>query len=226
MSILRCDSRVSRPRVPLAALAVRNVPSSVTRIGRRAARPDTSRLMVGEGLKPPVRITPARFGKPSAWCASSRPSSTSLRSPGVMTTAPGWSRSSRCSTLIAPTSTSRTSRESSVSSPPMSVAPTASASSRSVGANSSESSGIAQTGTCPQAMWDRIASSSVAAARLTTHATTCAWFAAISVCAISATSRIWSGVRFRPLTTSTVGAPRLAAIRALYASSVGPATSV
>ena len=62
--------------------------------------------------------------------------------------------------------------------------------------------------------------------RLATTATTWAWLACISVTTTSATWAITAGLRCPPLTTSTTGAPRFAAMRALYASSVGPATSV
>ena len=66
----------------------------------------------------------------------------------------------------------------------------------------------------------------VGVAPLASTPTVVAWLWAISAVAMSATWTTSSGERPNALTTSSTGAPRLAATRALKVSSVGPATSV
>ena len=80
-------------------------------------------------------------GNPSAAWALATASTTSERSPGVMTAIPSPSRSSTWSAVIPATTTPITSRSRSDASPLTGVPFTASSSSATVGADSSGSSG-------------------------------------------------------------------------------------
>ncbi len=80
-------------------------------------------------------------GKPSAAWALATASTTSERSPGVMTAMPSLSRSRTWSAVIPATSTPMTSRSRRDSSPLTGVPLTAFSSSATVGADSSGSSG-------------------------------------------------------------------------------------
>ena len=96
-----------------------------------------------------------------------------------------------------------------------------------VGAMRNGSSGTVHTGrslTAANSAW--MASSSEGTHRLATTPRTCAWLASSSETHTSLSWRTPAGERPLPERTRSTGAPRFAAIRALYASSVGPATSV
>ena len=110
-------------------------------IGSRSPSPDTSDAIDGCSSSPPLRMTQDSDGKPSAAWALTTASTTSERSPGVMTATPSFSRSSTCSAVMPATSTSIASRDSSAGSPPMTVPSTASCNSATEGATSSGSSG-------------------------------------------------------------------------------------
>ena len=117
VSILRCEVAVTRPRADATRLAVSNVPKSVAMIGSRRPSPDTSEAIDGCSSSPPLRMTQDSDGKPSAAWALTTASTTSERSPGVMTATPSFSRSSTCSAVMPATSTSIASRVSSAGSP-------------------------------------------------------------------------------------------------------------
>ena len=118
--------------------------------------------------------------------------------------------------VIAAMTTPRASRLSRASSPRSNVPSIASRMPPTVGATSSGLSGIAHTGTSVL-----IAVSAPSSARFTTTASRLAWASASSGMLSSAICRISSGVRprdssmLRPVSTSSTGAPRLAAMRAL-----------
>ena len=151
----------------------------------------------------------------------------SVRSLGAMTVTSGPSRASTLGRLIAATTSPRLSRSIHDSLPRTSRAPIASARARKLGAERSEFSGIAAvTGKGRVPSTARTSSRSAGSTRLATTATVWAWLARSSVMALSAATRIWSGVRSRPCTTSTTAEPRLAATRALKDSSVPVETSV
>ena len=226
VSTLRWESLVTRPRADAAALAERKVPRSVWMIGTLGSRSAMRRLTASGGRKPPLRMMPASDGKFLAVCAVRRPSRTSVRSPGVMTTAPSASLSSRFSKFMAPTRTSSTSRPRSASSPRSRRPPTAPMSCPTVGATRKGSSGMVQTGSVSPANSARMASRSSGKQRFATTPMTCAWLDWSSETETSLICRIPAGERSLPESTSSTGAPRLAAIRALKASSVGPVTSV
>ena len=88
VSILRCEPAVTRPRVDATRLAVSKVPNGVVMIGSRRPRPDTSDSIDGCSSRPPLRITQDSDGKPSAAWALTTASTTSERSPGVITPTP------------------------------------------------------------------------------------------------------------------------------------------
>ncbi len=225
VSSLRCEPVLSMPRVSAARDDVANVPRLVVMIGSRWPSPSTSRVTCGAGVKPPLRMMAESEGNVGAACAETSPRITSDRSPGVITTAPSWMRSSRCSMLIAPTMTPSASRASSAGSPAVRSPSTAVMSSPTVGAESNGISGMVNTGRSPS----RACATSVSSSglqRLATTATTLACPACSSAMATSEICRISSGVRSRPRTTRMTGEPRLAATRALKASSLGLATSV
>ena len=141
VSILRCEVAVTRPRASATALAVSNVPKSVATIGSRSPRPVTSFAIDRCRAIPPLRMIADSDGNPSAAWALATASTTSERSPGVITAAPSVSRSTTCSAVMPATSTPITSRASSDSSPCTSVPATAPHRSPTVGATSSGSSG-------------------------------------------------------------------------------------
>ena len=82
-----------------------------------ACSPSISRAIAGCGRRPPFMMIPASDGKPSASWAFTRPSSTSDRSPGAITTMPSESRSRMCSAVMPPTMTRSASRCSNSGSP-------------------------------------------------------------------------------------------------------------
>ena len=125
VSILRCDDAVTRPRVAATLLAVSNVPKVVAMMGSRWPSPATSVAIDGCSSSPPLRMMHDSDGKPSAAWALTTASTTSERSPGVMTATPSVSRSSTCSAVMPATSTSITSRLSSSGSPLTTVPSTA-----------------------------------------------------------------------------------------------------
>ena len=102
-----CSRRcaVTRPRVVATALAVSKVSSSVAMIGSRKPTPVTSRAISRCSGSPPLRMMVASDGKPSAAWALATASTTSERSPGVITAAPSCSRSRTCSAVIPATIT-------------------------------------------------------------------------------------------------------------------------
>ena len=86
-------------------------------MGSRRPSPATRAAIDGCSSSPPLRMTRDNDGNPSAAWALTTASTTSERSPGVMTAMPSRSRSSTCSAVIPATSTPITSRSSSSSSP-------------------------------------------------------------------------------------------------------------
>ncbi len=146
VSTLRCESTVRRPRTFAAADAERKVPRPVWMIGTDGSMSSSRRETCSGGYTPPLRMIPASDGNDLAVCATSSPRRTSVRSPGVMTTAPSTSFSRRFSNVIAPTSTSNTSRPSRVSSPLTSCPPTAFINCPTVGAVRNGSVGTVHTG--------------------------------------------------------------------------------
>ena len=139
----------------------------------------------------------------------------------------GRSRVSTLGRLIAATISPCDSRSSQESVPSTSSASTAAAWARTVGADSTGLSGTAATttsGSWASAAW--VSTSWSDAVRLAITATVWAWCRRSSAMATSAVERTSSGERSRPCTTSTTGAPRLAAIRALTVSSVPVEMSV
>ncbi len=178
---------------------------------------------------------PAIDGKVSDCCASSVPTTTSDRSPGITRIPPSMRRSSTCSIDMPATTVPSDSRWSSSGSPRSSSASVARKSVPTLGALSSASSGIDQTGT-PAGTAPAIAAGmpSIASgsARFTITPAMDAWAAASSAVVTSASWRSSSAVRgpsvsgSRPPSTSSTEAPRFAATRALNPSSVGLPTSV
>ena len=127
---------------------------------------------------------------------------------------------------MAATSTPSASRSRRAASPAMRVPSTASAISRTLGADSSGTSG--RVVTVRPSIPDRAAATAprvAAGHRLAMTATVRAWFSAISATETSTLARTSSGAP-RPETTSSTGTPILAATRALRSSSGVPATSV
>ena len=125
VSILRSEVAVTRPRAEATRLAVSNVPNLVVMIGSRRPSPDTSDAMDGCSSRPPLRMRHDSDGKPSAAWALTTASTTSDRSPAVMTATLSFSRSSTCSAVMPATSTSIASRDSSAESPAITVPSTA-----------------------------------------------------------------------------------------------------
>ena len=145
----------------------------------------------------------------------------------MITVESGSSRSSTFGSVIAATIGRTDSRPSNSGLPSTNSASTASNWSAIVGAASSRSEGSTSTTTLSMvASRSRTSSSWSAATRLAITAITLAWWAVNSSTPASAAARISSGVRLRPLTTSSTGVLRLAATRALKVSSVGVVMSV
>ena len=153
---------------------------------------------------------------------------TSARSAGVMTTEPAPSRSSTLGRVMAAARTFIASRSSSSSSPKSSSPSAAVIRSRTVGASSVRLSGTAYTGWLPAtpAIVVRKRSRASKGTRLAMTPRMWAWWACASSTAMAAALRTWSGVKPDADTTSSIGAPRLAAIRALRANSFVAPTSV
>ena len=86
-------------------------------IGRPALSPSMSRSMCSESGNPPFSTMPEIDGNVADACAVSTPSSTSLRSPGTITTEPSMRRGSTFSIDIAAITTPSASRSSRSGSP-------------------------------------------------------------------------------------------------------------
>ena len=110
-------------------------------MGSRSRSPATSAAIDGCSANPPLRTMQDSDGNPSAAWALAAASTTSERSPGVITAMPSRSRSSTWSAVIPATNTPITSRSTSSASPLTSVPCTACCNSATVGADSSGSSG-------------------------------------------------------------------------------------
>ena len=185
-------------------------------------------------------MMPAREGKVSAEWAISMANSTSERSPATMTMPPSMRRVSTFSIDMPAMTTPSASRCSSAGSPLIRVPSHAAMREETFGAVSNGSSGIAQTGigSLLSRLWAdaalsaaTISSSLSGWARFATTPTTWACAASSSCMARPKTWRSSSALRLPlssdcPPSTSRTGAPRFAAMRALYESSVGLPTSV
>ncbi|SKV87032.1 Uncharacterised protein [Mycobacteroides abscessus subsp. massiliense] len=146
VSILRAEATVTRPRACAAALAVSNVPESVSMIGNRSPIPSTRSAIRGCSFSPPLRMIADSDGNPSATCALATASSTSDRSAGKMTACPSCRRSKQCSAVMPATMKLVASRDSSASSPLTNEPFTAFMSSSTDGETSSGTSGSTQAG--------------------------------------------------------------------------------
>ena len=104
--------------------------------------PSGPRIFSG-GRSPPVSTTPAGEGSSVDACANIAASSTSERSPGVISTAPSTIRSIRFGSVIAATVSWSASRPSSSGSPAITVPSQAAATWPTVGAISRSTSGSA-----------------------------------------------------------------------------------
>ena len=226
MSILRCDDAVTRPRVAATLLAVSNVPRVVAMMGSRWFNPDTSAAIDGCSSSPPLRMMHDSDGKPSAAWALTTASTTSERSPGVITATPSVSRSSTCSAVMPATSTSSdfaleqflVAADDRAVDGPLQVAHRGCDQQRLLG-KTYDFGGKAFSASATAAIC-------AGSHRLATTAAVCACWPAISTRHSSTTWATSVGVRSLALTASTTGAPRLAAMRALVSSSLGVVTSV
>ncbi len=192
-------------------------------IGIVTPRPSSSRCTWSGSGRPPLSTMPEICGKFADTCAVSTPSTISGRSPGVTTSAPSKSRSSTFGSVIAATTRPGTSRASRDSSPLTRVPSQAG---HQV-ADRGRARAAAPRGWRTPARRRRDnasgALSGPAVTRLAMTANRVPWWAASSAVARSAAVRSSSRPRPLPLSTSSTGAPRLAAIRALKANSVGRA---
>ncbi len=184
-------------------------------IGIVTPRPSMSRATWPARGSPPFSTIAEICGKVGEVCAISTPSTTSGRSPGVITAAPSNSRSRTFGIVIAATTRPVTSRLSRDSSPLARVPSTAVSRSATEGALSSGSSGMANAGTTSVPSASTSLARSSALTRLAMIANSEPWFAWSSPTAMSVTVWRSSAVRPAPLSTRRTGAPRLAAIRAL-----------
>ena len=143
----RCDPAARRPRVPITRTAVSYVSRSVCTIGSDESRPAMRSSTAAGSGNGPLRMMPEIEGNVPDEFASSRPSSTSVRSAGTITIAPSVSLGRMLLSDMPATTTSSTSRVMRSSSPRSNRPPRRSMMSRTAGATSSTSSGIDQTPT-------------------------------------------------------------------------------
>ena len=169
-----------------------------------------------------MRITPASAGSVPEAVARSTPSSTSARSPGVITTTPSDSRSSRFGSVIGHHEADRLAPRSSGS--PAITSPRRLARPR---RPSAPSTGRPPGRRRPARPAGEPATSSAASGRtrLATTATTVQSAARMAASATPTAASTSSALRASPETTHRTGSPRLTAIRALKASSPAAPTS-
>ena len=141
--ILRGVSRAIAPSRAPARTAVSNVPCRVSTTGSIVGKPSSGRRIVSGGRSPPVSTIPAGEGSTDDACANSAASTTSARSPGVISTAPSSMRSIRFGSVIAATVRCSASRPSSSASPAITSPSQAAATWPTVGAISRSISGSA-----------------------------------------------------------------------------------
>ncbi len=141
--ILRGVSRAITPSRAPASVAASYVSCSVSTTGSIVGKPSSGRRNVSDGRSPPVSTMPAGEGSSLDACANSAASSTSARSPGVISTAPSSMRSIRFGSVIAATVRCSASRPSSSASPAMISPSHAAATWPTVGAISRSISGSA-----------------------------------------------------------------------------------
>ena len=249
VSYRRCESAARRPRVFMMRTAVSYVPRSVAMIGSDEPSPSMRRTIVSGSSNPPLRTTPASEGNVPEALASRVANSTSVRSAGMTMTADSIRRGSTLTIDMPATTTPSTSRVSSSGSPLISSPSTERSTPRMEGAMRNLSSGSAHTGTVRPVgvgaasttrRTDATTSSRASgSARLTMTANTSArsWsssgMVSAAICPTSCAVRATERPRVspcpccaRPPRTRSTGAPRFAAMRALYASSAGLPTSV